>query len=334
MNTDNENTLTKYPWAVPFEVSRDAKCDVVWMNPCLTPPGGKSEILEQFSWLVPMKGSVIDPSTPKKTVFAERYGGYGIHNNGGGVRAAWIGEWIVKGTGINPLSGYSEDDESEFRQNGRMALNETIEEAIWGEVLHIALPYGAARMMAVLRTDESVVNSDRLVAAGVGVRQFCWRPAHFMRAHRFLVKPEYADLIGSDVGRVKAAIAQLPYLLPAPHGLVLEEYRQLSPTKRLSIGLNEMVRRFAVQMAAAKSKRLCHGYLTTSNICLDGRWNDLHSVTLLRGFGYRRIGNPFWEEQNTLISTISLLCFYISKYFRDPTTDPKELPGRGSIFPS
>lgn len=44
-----------------------------------------------------------------------------------------------------------------IHSNGMLDLESAIHEAIWGEVIQIALTYGAARTVAVIRLNESFV---------------------------------------------------------------------------------------------------------------------------------------------------------------------------------
>lgn len=293
---------------------KTTEATIAWSNRDLPFIGGEEALLEECAWHIPARDPHASGCAPTRIFYAECYGGDGIHHNGGGVRCAWTGDWLVKGVGINLLSGYSDEDAREHRKNGRASLCEVLVEAVWGEVLRYALPFGATRMTAVIKTGETLAETRRSVA-GTGIREFAWRPANFMRAHRFHVLAENRALIPSDTARVKAAIARLPDMLPMPSALPATHRDQLEPLQRLTIGLDEMVRRFAEQMATSKAKRLSHGTLTPSNICLDGRWNDLNSVTSLPCYGYRKNMTPFWEDHLSLNKTIEQLCFYIGKYF-------------------
>lgn len=312
--SSNDEHLAKWPWGLSFQTLQSPAPVVAWSNRRMAFEGGNEALLQAFAWQIPIGPQSDWQDKPRKTFYAECYGGEGIHNNGGGVRGAWDGDWVVKGTGINLLSGYSDELASTYRRNGRASLCEILMEAIWGEVLHYALPYGAARITAVIKTGETLESGAEPTGA-LGVREFAWRPAHFMRAPAFLIRPENRALIPHDTARVKAAIACLPRMLPMPPKLSSADIAKLSPLRRLKSGLEEMARRFGEQMAAAKAKRLSHGTLTTSNIGLDGRWNDLNSVCALPSFGYRQNLTPFWDEQCSLLKTIELLCFYIKKYF-------------------
>lgn len=323
--------LARWPWGVSFQMLKCTGATVAWSNRHLAYEGGDEALIDAFAYQIPKEPPAAWPDVPRKTFYAECYGGQGIHHNGGGVRVGWTDDWLVKGIGINLLSGYSDEDAAEYRRNGRAGLGEMLVEAIWGEVLHHALPYGAVRMTAILRTTEKL--DDPLKSTGgLGIRQFAWRPAHFMRAPTFHVKPENRALIPHDTLRVKEAIARLPGLVPMPHGLSSAEIAKLRPLQRLKIGLEEMVRRFGEQMAAAKAKRLSHGTLSTSNVSLDGRWNDLNSVSALPSYGYRRNMTPFWDDQESLLTTIDLLCFYIQKYFPAISGEqPESMPSKATL---
>lgn len=312
--SENREHYAMWPWGLSFPMVKTRAAEVVWSNQRLPFEGGNEALLEEFAWNIPVDKASLSSGEPTKTFYAECYGGGGIQHNGGGVRCAWRGKWLVKGIGINILSGYSDEDASVYRKNGRASLSEILVEAIWGEVLQYALPYGAVRMTAVIKTGE-MLNDPAPTIGGIGVREFVWRPAHFLRAPGFRVRPENSALIPSDTARVKEAIACLPHMLPMPITLSEQDIVNLEPLERLKIGLEEMVRRLAEQIATAQAKRLSHGTLSASNLSIDGRWNDLNSVSALPSYGYRRNMTPFWEDQFSLLETIKLICFYIGKYF-------------------
>jgi hypothetical protein len=322
----------KWPWGLSFQMVRTETAGIAWVNRALELESDDAALLEEFAWNIPIEKNCATQAARTKTFYAECYGGDGIHHNGGGVRCGWTGNWVVKGIGINLLSGYSDEDASNYRKNGRASLCEMFVEAIWGEVLNCALPYGAARMAAIIATGEFLSDTP-YPTAGAGVREFVWRPAHFMRAYTFHVRAENRALIPSDTARVKEAIARLPMMLPIPASWSAQDAARATPSERLAIGLDEMVRRFAEQSAAAKAKRLSHGTLSPSNVSLDGRWNDLNSVTALPGYGFRRNMTPFWSDHLSLNKTIELLCFYISKYFRpDEKFDIRSLPTAAALL--
>ena len=309
---------------VPFEARRLARPSVVMLNRALL-DAGDAEVLERFGWAVPAPrdpaGTFADGS---KILFAERYGGEGTGFHGGGVRVGCEGELQIKGIGRNPLAG--EDSLADYSHGG-MSLFEGIQEAIWGEVFARALPFGAVRCPAVLATGSPCwwvtdrwgrevlrerYGDDVYLPRGLMVREVAIRPAHFERAMLHRPPPELAASLPRDADRVRGAVRALPDVLPLPSGA-----DGLSAAERLRIGALEMARRFAEQSAAARSKRLIHGNISPSNLCLDGRWIDFGSVTALPGWGDVAGYGPFWDDGDTYAKMFSTLCFNVRKYFPD-----------------
>ncbi|MFS2015410.1 hypothetical protein ACEN88_02400 [Massilia sp. CT11-108] len=294
-------------------------------NPGMPYVGGPEALLARFAWNVPPDG--VDRSKPMKVFYADRYGGNAIHRNGGGARCASDGTWQIKGCGLNPLAGI--DNDGSIGRPGTTTLAESLQEALWSEVFQHALPYGSTRICAVIRTglhDEQAARPcDRVL--GMVVREAAWRPAHFQRAHMFRPAPEVAASLPSDTERVRCAVAQLDRLLPVPIDCSPSEWLSWSPLARLNAGMNEMVRRFAEQFAAAVAKRLMHGTVTASNICLDGRWIDFATASALPGWAnYVSCLCRLTDEYLTLTQTLATLCFYIGKYFPVPIEERRGLP--------
>jgi hypothetical protein len=306
---------------VPFEAHRLARPRVVLLVRDLVDLSD-AEIVERFAWAVAMPRDPAGTFTAgSRTLFAERYGGEGIGFHGGGVRVGSEGEFQIKGIGQNPLAG--EGSLLDYSHGG-MSLFEGIQEAIWGEVFHRALPFGAVRSPAVLATGSPCwwvtdrwgadalrerYGDDVYLPRGLMVRQVAIRPAHFERAMLHRPPAALAATLSPDVERVRAAIGALPDVLPLPPGA-----EDLPGAERLRLGAVEMARRFAEQGAAAKSKRLIHGNISPSNICLDGRWIDFGSVTALPGWGDVAGYGPFWDDSELYAKMFATLCFNIRKY--------------------
>lgn len=310
---------------VPFLARRLATASVAMVNRKFE-LGDDTYLLDRFAWLIPS-----DLDKPEhfhdghKTFYAERYGGLGLVTHGGGVRCGLDGEYQVKGLGCNPLVG----EGAEFwHSHGGATMDEAIREAIWGEVFHHALPYSAVRVPAIIATGTECWakggNDEKItVPRALIVREAALRPGHFERSIYFRPSKDIRKTIPHDTERVRAAIGFLPEALPLPP-MLMEDAARLDRIERLHAGLAEMVRRFAEQAAAAKAKRLMHGAIVSSNICLDGRWLDYGSVTALPGYGDVKDYSPFWEDQhNGLLPVLANLCFYIGKYF--PAEDKARL---------
>jgi hypothetical protein len=307
---------------VPFEARRLAAARVVLLNQDLL-AANDDEVLERFAWAVPGSG---DPAamfaSRSRTLFAERYGGEGLGFHGGGVRVGSDGAYQIKGIGRNPLAG--EGSLPDYAHGG-MSLFEGIQEAIWGEIFHHALPFGAVRSPAVLATSSPCwwvidrwgvellrgrYGDDAYLPRGLLVREAALRPAHFERAMMHRPPAHVARALPPDPARVRAAVRALPDLLPLPD----REAERLAPAERLELGALEMARRFAEQGAAAKSKRLIHGNISPSNLCLDGRWIDFGSVTALPGWGDVGGYGPFWDDSEPYVNIFTTVCFNLGKY--------------------
>lgn len=305
---------------MPFQARQLRAPNIVFIRDDIDDP---QELLQTCGFLIPSELEQESDYTFRRTVFsAERYGGQGIGPHGGGVRCGIRGKYQVKGIGSNQLRGPNSLETCFWHAHGGVHLAEAIQEAIWGEVFQEALPYGALRTDAIILTGtkcwyESEYGKKIKAPRALIVRRPVIRPAHFMRAvyHR----PDEKDAWISDVARVRAAIAQLPGLLPSP--------LQMEHTwERLESGLHEIAYRYALQCASAHSKRLMHGAINASNIGLDGRWLDYGTATALPSYvNIRSHGLPphlptLWEEHLRLPPVLADLLFYSCKYF--PSAPP------------
>ncbi|MHB1992680.1 hypothetical protein [Metallibacterium scheffleri] len=300
------------------------------------------EILTQYAWMHSINNDDLNFMADDPATFhAERYGGIGIGIHGGGARCgiASNGDYLIKGIGCTPLLGREAPLDY---SHGGVSLFEAIKEAVWGEVLYHALPYRAARAPYVIATGTRcwwVVNRwgedllrdrygvDVYLPRGLIVREAAIRPAHFERAMFFEPASELLGEIASDVERVRANIQILHQALPLSADISPESI--LSPAERLHSGMSEMARRFAMQEAAATAKRLIHGNISPSNICLDGRWLDFGSFTALPGWGDVMGYGAFWDNSGAYANIFSGLCFNIRKYF---TVKNDPLPQEGALL--
>jgi hypothetical protein len=319
------------PWCIPFEMTAAPGARLALLNERMQCELDEAAIIPRFAWLA--SGKAAGPGRPTRTFYADRYGGIGTGRNGGGARCAADGLWQVKGIGLNPLAGV--DNEGRFERPGTTALAECVLEMVWSEIFHHALPYGSTRVRAVIAT--GVPGSpDAAPAAqvlGLSVREAAWRPAHFQRAVYFRPAAGLAGLTPRDADRVCAAIARLPALLAALGGTAASGLADMTPRERIVTGLVEMTRRFAEQMAAAATKRLMHGTLTASNICLDGRWIDFSTASALPGYASRIIRFPnVLEEYRALREPLAELGYYIGKYHPDAAGVARNcMPGAGAL---
>lgn len=319
------------PSSIPFEMTAATGARLALFNARMRCDLDEAAILGRFAWLASSHPQ--GPARPTRTFFADRYGGIGVGRNGGGARCAADGPWQVKGIGLNPLAGV--DNDGRFLRQGTATLAECVLEMLWSEIFHHALPYGSTRVRAVIATGApgpaDAAPHDRVLA--LSVREAAWRPAHFQRAVYFRPAAGLERAIPSDTERVRAAIARLPALLSAMVDASGAGSVETGPLGRLATGLAEMTRRFAEQMAAAAAKRLMHGTLTASNICLDGRWIDFSTASALPGYAARIMRFPnILQEYKLLKEPLAELRYYIGKYYPGPAGVGRDgLPGPGEL---
>lgn len=287
----------------PFETTYHAGMAIAYFNDAFEHVTDRTEILKNYCFLC-------DPTLThpdRKTFFAERYGGDGILANGGGARCGFDGKLQVKGIGANQLVGR---DVERGHADGVLPLDEAIYEAIWGEVINLALPYGAARTIAILDTGLDAPNTEQKLPRALLLREAVVRPAHFMRAIYFKERTE--GTLSKDAIRVKRALQRLSEFLPSNDSTSAER----SQEKILKNGLTQLSRRFAKQFAISRAKRLLHFNVSASNVCMSGGWLDLSKTTI---FSSSLIVDPvtvlrFKREHAPALSSIKDICFYAHKY--------------------
>jgi hypothetical protein len=257
------------------------------------------------------------------TALGERYGGQRIVNNGGGVRCGLIDSIQIKGIGSNCLAGRNR---SFWYSHGGAGLEEAIREAIWGEVCNVALPFGAVRVYGILDTGmktsfpgpgDTVLDVTRALI----LREAALRPAHYLRAIYFEPDDDFVSNYCTDVIRTKEAIRRLGQGMQAALGTAAGTPES---AQAYNEGLHEMTRRFAGQLAAARAKRIMHGTVNCSNICLDGRYIDFGTISSLSDHGRVKIArnNPDqWKAHTKLHPTLRYLSYYMKKYLAGGMAD-------------
>jgi hypothetical protein len=295
-----------------FKANRARFPEIVWNNS----DGLEKVDINKHAYFIPFKDDSANATLAESKVFyAERYGGEGLGANGGGVRCGLDGAFQIKGIGRNLLAGHSTDF---FHSYGGASLNEGIVESIWGEILHSALPHQAVRIHGLIGTGTRVPllipkeGCDPTTARALIVRQAAIRPAHFMRS--VFYKPSDAmQAAPKDAVRTRLAIESLGLAL----GAIYDPSRRADFDEKINYYLEQMVFRFAAQIACARAKRIMHGSLIASNISLDGRWLDFSTTSAMPDYGQIIIstGAPdFLHEENLLELTIKDLLFYFHKY--------------------
>ncbi|MHC8391256.1 hypothetical protein ACYZTM_25170 [Pseudomonas sp. MDT2-39-1] len=294
-----------------FEVS-DTR--VVLFNKELAMGGDECQILREYSYRVSSAAENLENgSVDSKLFFAERYGGEFISRNGGGGRCGFDGLFQLKGIGRTPLVGAHNDA---VHSNGMLDLESAIHEAIWGEVIQIALPYGAARTVAVIRLNESFVLDGRTHARALLVREAVVRPAHFERATLFKEDVPLGASLSNDARRVQRAMQRIHEFLPQSRDSDFTNASNWTSIDSFRCGIAELARRYASQFAVARCKNIMHMMMSSSNLTITGGWLDLNSVTVVSPISVRekRLFKRFEAEHLSAIKSIENICYYAKKY--------------------
>lgn len=288
--------LDEYPeLLVPFVAMKLNSARTIWLSEKFSeqltdrPQLGKDDFSNRFAYLIP--GGVtfddLDLRSDDSIVFqAERYGGFGIGDNGGGARCGTLAGMQIKGIGKNPLAG---TDDIHHSYGGFKAVY-AVHEAIYSQILSRILPHGAVSVHGVILTgpDAAFIKGMERGWGGLMVREAAMRPANFLRASHFSPSEEISRQIPSDVARVRAANKRLLRHCVNADGFITMLGRFLSNA--------------ASQFAFARLAGIMHGAVTPSNICVDGRWLDLTNTSFVSSSqnigGGNRSSASFHEEMN------------------------------------
>ncbi|GJJ05045.1 hypothetical protein RugamoR64_55830 [Duganella rhizosphaerae] len=295
----------------PFATRKLHRATLLWSNqasPVSFDP-------DDFSYCLPLPeepDDAYDATAPAQIFLAERYGGNGISSNGGGVRCGLRGQIQVKGIGRNPLAG---TDADYWHSHGAASLEEGIREAVWGEVCHIALPFGGVRTLGLIATGTSAPyaapNGPRQARRCLILREAALRPAHYMRAifQKTAAGQPFDGM--ADARRAALAIEMIGAGLESAYG------GSLRSADDLNRYLCAMTSRFARQLACAYAKRIFHGGLSGSNICVDGRWIDYGTPTTVSDYGRVIVAKnmpDLWRQHTALYDTLENFHCYLLKY--------------------
>jgi hypothetical protein len=243
---------------------------------------------------------------------SERYGGAGIGVNGGGVRCSNFNNGSVKGVGAGDLGGTGAPY---WHSYGGASLRECIKEIIWSKLFQVALPFGAVESCALLgmsstvpiryKTEHGESNSRRVLL----VRPEFLRLAHFLPASYFRPSKLFSAQNVNDEVRTANALANLTTISV----VALGAQKTMAPIETLA----ELFRRYAMQSASSRAKRLIHGAISPSNIALDGRQLDFGMCSSVSTHGRFIIarGNPdSWMQHRFIADSIFDICFLLTKY--------------------
>ncbi|EKO3570930.1 YdiU family protein [Vibrio metschnikovii] len=296
-----DNYLPKESFVL-FDAYKLKGTEVVWINKELIQEyeieldeeSIKSELIENFSYVskgYTKKTRII--TNDKKQFMADQYGSRHEICNGGSARCGINGHFQIKGIGRNPLVAANM---SESHSHGKLFIDEAISEAIWGEICHKHLPYGAIRTLAIIKTNVKhkfgYLDGAPDKHCALAIRETSVRPAHFERCTFFWPEESYRYLRDNDANRVRKAMPYLSNLL-------------LGKNQNTSLGdtLNIVIDRLACQIAASRVKGIPHGSLTSSNISVDGRFLDFGTITAVPDFGNYVLANgvgAVWDDHELI----------------------------------
>ena len=294
---------------VPFKAIKLATPELVWFNKELNEMIGMSEdnVLNTFAYVTPgyMPMSGLNEKDCQ-SFLADRYGSRYEACNGGSARCGIRNSWQVKGIGRNPLVAVNIDKD---HSDGKLCLTKAISEAVWGEICHRELPYGAIRTLAIIKTGAWMdanygLAESHMQPCALVIREVAIRPAHFERATFFWPDNAYMQLRNNDALRVQQAVEQITHFLPeGERGLVA--------------GLTSFVEKMACQIAVSRVKGIPHGSLTSSNISIDGRFLDFGTLSAVPDFANYILAagqGGIWDDHLLIAEWLRNIVIFINKY--------------------
>ena len=285
---------------VKFKAKRLKNAKVIWINFELLrelgikfPKEGmtaefEERLLDLFAYMVPQASDSPDDFIEKfVTLYADRYGGLGIVDNGGSGRGAVHGPVSVKNIGQTPLVGKMIPFD---HRHGGGSIKEAFQEASWGEIANQDLKYGANRVLFILDTGTFTVWPDgSRERRSIIVRENPLRPAHYIVAKLF--NPDQVDEnLVSEPKRMKQVLKKILDGLPKNYSLADES--QMPVNQVLQRRLDDLLERLAEQIGMAFAKKIFHGAIASSNIEVSGRYLDYASVTSLPGYVKMKGNSP------------------------------------------
>lgn len=311
---------------VAFPVKRSAHATLVWNNP----NGIAGASLSEHAYHIALEGDNAGTLTSDTKIFlAERYGGPGIASNGGGARCGLAGSVQIKGVGRNALAG---SRTPYWHSYGGETVAGGVRDAVWGEICHAILPFGAARVHGLIDTGTTVPRYAAKTGASAGarrgltVRQPALRPAHFMRALGFSRADEQRANLVADAERTRAAVHAI---MPAFRSIYGPARQGMSTANYINDCVTAMFTRFAYQMAAARAKRVVHATISPSNLCLDGRWIDFGTCSTVSDYGKIIVAKSGSDASQTapVLSIAVWLVASLRRYLPPPLAASVEAAG-------
>ena len=278
--------------SVPVELKLVPDMTLLWSS------GDRSINTDDYKYVI--KDSYIDKhlnsdSTETATGYTERYGGFGMAGNGGGIRSVNINGMQLKGVGTNyALKGFGGIAHS----YGGLDIQSAIKEIIMAEVCNSVLPYGGVKIHALYLTGDNTALYDNVKTWGCTfVRELAVRPSHFIRSPNFYADKKYG--ISKDHVRLRRQMHIINANMNAENYVDLVCYT---------------LHNNAEQAAAALMSRMCHGSMTHSNITSNGAWIDLPLVSFTNSGVNITQNTDFYTEHRRIIRVIREMIYSYCKY--------------------
>lgn len=239
----------------------------------------------------------------------EMYGGAGIGSNAGGVRCGNFAGLQIKGIGPSVLAGPGAD---KWHRHGALSLQDAVRETVVGELLAMAAPSGAVRALGIVdlgfdfQTEVGKEKAPGSAPRALLYREQSVRLAHFMRSSFMNVGYKLAQL---ELARMRDGLPRFVDWLCGKSPRVDFELAAQGVRAMFELILN--------QLATLRTKRLVHGSLIPSNLCIDGRLVDFTTTTAVSTLHPVLVSVGGWSSQHqhhqALLALPDLL-FYISKF--------------------
>lgn len=288
---------------LPVDVNKISGTQLLWRGQSANNPMSDSEFVDNYSWVV--KNNFFTDefrSRPDitQTMFAERYGGFGIGTNGGGARVVNINDAQIKGVGANALAG---DGALRSHSYGGLDIQGAVKEIIYSRLLNKISPVGVQNINGLIYLDQtSALHNDTNAPSVLMVREPIARPSHFLPCINFRLKPENRALMRSDYSRVLSIYKSI-----GKQALLSEFYTLIQ----------HFLDKCADQLSFFRMARLSHNALTPSNIGMDGRVLDTALCSfLVAGSNYGQLTSYF--EEASIPAAIAKEWFYlVNKFLTD-----------------
>ena len=251
----------------------------------------------------------------------DRYGGFGISQNGGSGRAAAVGPFHIKGVGRTALV----DPRTEAgHASGGAYLEECVRETIFSQVFATEFPYGAVPSLAIFLTGVEQHWPEGIIPAKekkcLLVRPLFLRPAHFDRALHFR-NGEPAEAARDDL-RVAAMCT------------TAVKTWGVDATAQIFIKTWE---RWTEQLAYGYVHRLCHGGSTESNVALGGALLDFGASTSLphwAPFVVAEGGMPTGSEVGNVIRSVIWTAPHLARHVHPSLGTPEFVQAATTALPT